>query len=98
MLSVKYACLVLFGLIYIESVHSSGFGKCPNYPSMPKFNLTKVIFLNSIFNYFQINLKNVITQIENFLPSSMIHFCAQNNCCFLILCFLYVKLYDFIQD
>lgn len=38
----------VFGLAIISTVHGSGFGKCPNYPSMPKFNLTKV---NATFEY-----------------------------------------------
>lgn len=32
--------LLVLGLI--NDAHGSGFGKCPNYPSMPKFNLTRV--------------------------------------------------------
>lgn len=32
---------VLF-VLHMDDVQSSGFGRCPNYPSMPKFNMTKV--------------------------------------------------------
>lgn len=41
----------LFGLFLIHIifarnyVQSSGFGRCPKYPSMPKFNMTKVIII-----------------------------------------------------
>jgi hypothetical protein len=35
--------LVLFTVIVLtDNVRSSGFGKCPNYPSMPKYNMSRV--------------------------------------------------------
>lgn len=33
-------------LTIAQTGSSSGFGKCPNYPSMPKFNVTKVSLNN----------------------------------------------------
>lgn len=41
-------------LTIAQTGSSSGFGKCPNYPSMPKFNVTKVSLNN--LNYGSINL------------------------------------------
>ncbi|XP_063701908.1 apolipoprotein D [Culicoides brevitarsis] len=37
--------IIIIGLIaiHIHPGYSSGFGKCPNYPSMPKFNVTKFL-------------------------------------------------------
>lgn len=35
--------LVLLQLLLADNaVHGSGFGRCPKYPSMPKFNMTRV--------------------------------------------------------
>lgn len=40
---IQRSSIVILLITTIAMVHGSGFGKCPNYPSMPKFNLTKVI-------------------------------------------------------
>lgn len=34
--------IIVLTLTIANTGSSSGFGKCPNYPSMPKFNVTKV--------------------------------------------------------
>uniref|UniRef100_A0A336K828 Josephin-2 n=1 Tax=Culicoides sonorensis TaxID=179676 RepID=A0A336K828_CULSO len=39
----KLLSTIGFTFILINSVNSSGFGRCPNYPSMPKFNVTKFL-------------------------------------------------------
>ncbi|XP_001661562.2 apolipoprotein D [Aedes aegypti] len=36
-------CTVLLIVQHLKMVHSSGFGKCPNYPTMPKFNMTRFL-------------------------------------------------------
>lgn len=38
----KVLILLQIILTILHSTTSSGFGRCPNYPSMPKFNVTKV--------------------------------------------------------
>lgn len=38
-------------LAIVNRAQASGFGKCPNYPSMPKFNLTKVKFHYFYFKF-----------------------------------------------
>ncbi|KFB47988.1 AGAP005223-PA-like protein [Anopheles sinensis] len=42
-LELRMLWFVLLGLwlARLSPVLASGFGKCPNYPSMPKFNMTK---------------------------------------------------------
>lgn len=39
-------------LVFLKIVLGSGFGKCPNFPSMPKFNIEKVSIKQSydLFN------------------------------------------------
>uniref|UniRef100_A0A182TRC1 Secreted protein n=1 Tax=Anopheles melas TaxID=34690 RepID=A0A182TRC1_9DIPT len=41
-LRVVWCVVVALWLARLSPVLASGFGKCPNYPSMPKFNMTKV--------------------------------------------------------
>ncbi|XP_055537265.1 apolipoprotein D-like [Wyeomyia smithii] len=36
-------CTILLCAAQLKYIESSGFGKCPNYPSMPKFNMTKFL-------------------------------------------------------
>ncbi|XP_065089367.1 apolipoprotein D-like [Ochlerotatus camptorhynchus] len=36
-------CTVLLIVAQLKMIESSGFGKCPNYPSMPKFNMTRFL-------------------------------------------------------
>lgn len=49
--------LIGFGVLLcgflLQAVSSYGFGRCPKYPSMPKFNLTKVsLFKRFLFQYY----------------------------------------------
>ncbi|XP_058836172.1 apolipoprotein D-like isoform X3 [Topomyia yanbarensis] len=36
-------CTVLLIAAQLEFIESSGFGRCPNYPSMPKFNMSRFL-------------------------------------------------------
>uniref|UniRef100_A0A182KCI1 Lipocalin/cytosolic fatty-acid binding domain-containing protein n=1 Tax=Anopheles christyi TaxID=43041 RepID=A0A182KCI1_9DIPT len=42
-LRVVWFVAVSLWLARLSPVLASGFGKCPNYPSMPKFNMTKFL-------------------------------------------------------
>uniref|UniRef100_A0A182XEU3 Lipocln_cytosolic_FA-bd_dom domain-containing protein n=1 Tax=Anopheles quadriannulatus TaxID=34691 RepID=A0A182XEU3_ANOQN len=42
-LRVVWCVVVALWLTRLSPVLASGFGKCPNYPSMPKFNMTKFL-------------------------------------------------------
>lgn len=35
--------VLLIVLAQLKTIEASGFGKCPNYPSMPKFNMTRFL-------------------------------------------------------
>lgn len=43
-MNLKIFVIYVFGIIYYCGINvgGSGFGKCPNYPTMPKFNMTQV--------------------------------------------------------
>lgn len=60
-------CIIGLVVIIVNRVEASGFGKCPNYPSMPKFNLTKVNF-NEFFldPFLKCHNLNCIRHIEYF--------------------------------
>lgn len=41
MFQLRLVCVSI--LLLVRLAESSGFGKCPKYPSMPKFDMTKVM-------------------------------------------------------
>lgn len=60
---------IVYGLIVTGMVHASGFGKCPNYPSMPKFNLTKVNPLILMTKFSLIEISHKIQMMATFKVS-----------------------------
>lgn len=51
MFQLRVICLTtIFVILLVRVVESSGFGKCPKYPSMPKFDMTKVWVQNYHFS------------------------------------------------